>query len=76
VWGFEIGAKMKKLIVTFLTIFALSTILNDFYTFMGYEGFHQSISAKYFVAFLVALGLYLLNIKAKSTENPSLPPPS
>ena len=66
---------MKKLIVTFLIIFALSTILNDFYTFMGYEGFRQSNWAKYFVAFFVALGLYLLNIKAKSAENPSPPLP-
>jgi hypothetical protein len=66
---------MKKLIGTFLAIFAVSTILNDFYTLMGNDGFHQSNGTKYSLAFFGSLTIYLLNMKAKSAENPSPPPP-
>jgi hypothetical protein len=60
---------MKKLIVTFLFIFALNTIINDLFTYLGHDIAYRNNIIKYVVAFFGALTIFILKKRDQSAEN-------
>ncbi len=60
---------MKKLIVLFLSMLGLNTIINDLYTYLGYDIAYKSNVIKYAVVILLALTVFIFKKREQSAEN-------
>ncbi|MCC6279772.1 MAG: hypothetical protein IT262_04175 [Saprospiraceae bacterium] len=60
---------MKKLIVLFLAMLGLNTIINDLYTYLGYDIAYKSNVIKYAVVIFLALTVFIFKKREQSAEN-------
>jgi len=55
----NLSAHIKTVIIYFCLIFTFSTVLNDFFTFLDFDGYYMSNRSKYIAATFLAVLLYV-----------------